>query len=115
VRAGDQLSNTDIRLKRSAPRPRLITVEAQVDSNLAALDTGERSDIITAKDLNNSDHRRSRRRRAGEDAARVCDVDGRSGALQPAGIQQRRSGPERSDLGLCRQRGRPVTGIADGQ
>ncbi len=29
-----------------------VTVEAQVDSNLAALDTGERSDIITAKDLN---------------------------------------------------------------
>ena len=30
-----------------------MTVEAQVDSNLAALDTGERSDIITSKDLNN--------------------------------------------------------------
>ena len=29
-----------------------VTVEAQVDTGLAALDTGERSDMITAKDLN---------------------------------------------------------------
>ena len=52
VRAGDQLSYTDIKMKVGSTAA-AITVEAQVDSNLAALDTGERSDIITAKDLNN--------------------------------------------------------------
>ena len=52
VRAGDQLSYTDIKMKVGAAAA-AVTVEAQVDSNLAALDTGERSDIITAKDLNN--------------------------------------------------------------
>jgi hypothetical protein len=51
VRAGDQLSYTDIRLVVGTTTT-AVTVEAQVDSNLAALDTGERSDIITAKDLN---------------------------------------------------------------
>jgi hypothetical protein len=51
VRAGDQLSKTDIRLAIGTMTA-AVTVEAQVDSNLAALDTGERSDIITAKDLN---------------------------------------------------------------
>jgi hypothetical protein len=52
VRPGDQLSKTDIRMK-VATTTAAVTVEALVDSNLAALDTGERSDIITAKDLNN--------------------------------------------------------------
>ena len=51
VRAGDQLSKTDIRLAIGTITA-AVTVEAQIDSNLAALDTGERSDIITAKDLN---------------------------------------------------------------
>ncbi|MEI9967983.1 MAG: carboxypeptidase-like regulatory domain-containing protein [Terracidiphilus sp.] len=51
VRGGDQLSKTDIRLKVGTAAT-AVTVEAQVDSNLAQLDTGERSDIITAKDLN---------------------------------------------------------------
>ncbi len=51
VRAGDQLSYTDIKMKVGTTAA-AVTVEAQVDSNLAALDTGERSDIITAKDLN---------------------------------------------------------------
>jgi Carboxypeptidase regulatory-like domain len=51
VHAGDQLSYTDIKLKVGTTAE-AVTVEAQVDSNLAALDTGERSDIITAKDLN---------------------------------------------------------------
>lgn len=51
VRAGDQLSKTDIRLAIGTMTA-AVTVEAQVDSNLAELDTGERSDIITAKDLN---------------------------------------------------------------
>jgi hypothetical protein len=51
VRAGDYLSKTDIRLKVGAATA-AVTVEAQIDSNLAALDTGERSDVITAKDLN---------------------------------------------------------------
>jgi hypothetical protein len=53
VHAGDQLSYTDdIRMKVGTATS-AVTVEAQVDSNLAALDTGERSDIITSKDLNN--------------------------------------------------------------
>jgi hypothetical protein len=51
VRAGDQLSYTDIRMKVGTASA-AVTVEAEVDSNLATLDTGERSDIITAKDLN---------------------------------------------------------------
>ena len=51
VHAGDQLSYTDIRMKVGTAAA-AVTVEAQVDSNLAALDTGERSDIITSKDLN---------------------------------------------------------------
>jgi hypothetical protein len=52
VHAGDQLGYTDIRMKVGAATAS-VTVEAQVDSNLAALDTGERSDIITAEELNN--------------------------------------------------------------
>ncbi|SPE24004.1 conserved exported hypothetical protein [Candidatus Sulfotelmatomonas gaucii] len=51
VRAGDQLSYTDIRMKVGSTAA-AVTVEAQIDSGLAALDTGERSDTITAKDLN---------------------------------------------------------------
>jgi hypothetical protein len=51
VRAGDKLSYGDIKMKVGATTA-AVTVEAVVDSNLAALDTGERSDIITAKDLN---------------------------------------------------------------
>lgn len=50
VHAGDKLSYGDIRMKVGATTA-AVTVEAEVDSNLAALDTGERSDIITAKDL----------------------------------------------------------------
>ena len=52
VHAGDQLSYTDIRMKVGATSA-AVTVEAQIDSNLAALDSGERSDIITAEELNN--------------------------------------------------------------
>ncbi len=52
VRPGDQLSYTDIKMKVASAAATAVTVEAQVESNLAALDTGERSDIITAKDLN---------------------------------------------------------------
>jgi hypothetical protein len=51
VRAGDQLSYTDIHMKVGAASA-AVTVEASTDAELAALDTGERSDIITAKDLN---------------------------------------------------------------
>ena len=51
VRAGDQLSFRDIRMKVGSSTA-AVTVEAQVDSELVALDTGERSDVITAKDLN---------------------------------------------------------------
>jgi len=51
VRAGDQLSYTDIHMKVGTAAA-AVTVEAQVDSSLAALDTGERSDVITAEDLN---------------------------------------------------------------
>ena len=54
VRSGDQLSYTDIHMKVGTTAT-AVTVEAQIDSNLAALDTGERSDIITSKDLNNLD------------------------------------------------------------
>jgi hypothetical protein len=50
VRPGDQLSKTDIKLQVGAANAS-VTVEAQVDSMNAALDTGERSDIITSKDL----------------------------------------------------------------
>jgi hypothetical protein len=52
VRAGDQLNYSDIKMKVGTAAS-AVTVEAQVDSNLAALDTGERSDIITSADLNN--------------------------------------------------------------
>ncbi|MGA2570804.1 MAG: carboxypeptidase-like regulatory domain-containing protein [Terracidiphilus sp.] len=51
VRAGDQLSYTDIKLKVGSTTA-AVTVEAQVDSNMSTLDTGERSDIITAKEIN---------------------------------------------------------------
>jgi Carboxypeptidase regulatory-like domain len=51
VRPGDQLSKTDIRMKVGTTAA-AVTVEALVDSNLAALDTGERSEIITSKELN---------------------------------------------------------------
>lgn len=51
VRAGDQLSYTDIHMKVGSASA-AVTVEASTDAELAALDTGERSDIITAKDLN---------------------------------------------------------------
>jgi hypothetical protein len=51
LRGGDQLSYTDIKMKVGSTAA-AVTVEAQVDSSLAALDTGERSDIITSKDLN---------------------------------------------------------------
>ncbi len=50
VRAGDQLSYTDIRMKVGSATAS-VTVEAPADSILATLDTGERSDIITAKEL----------------------------------------------------------------
>ncbi|MGA9131568.1 MAG: carboxypeptidase-like regulatory domain-containing protein, partial [Candidatus Sulfotelmatobacter sp.] len=50
LRGGDQLSYTDIRMKVGTAAA-AVTVEALVDSNLATLDTGERSDIITSKDL----------------------------------------------------------------
>ena len=50
VRAGDQLSYTDIRLKVGSATA-AVTVEASVDTALASLDSGERSDVITAKDL----------------------------------------------------------------
>ncbi|MGD0547625.1 MAG: carboxypeptidase-like regulatory domain-containing protein, partial [Terracidiphilus sp.] len=50
VRPGDQLSKTDIKLAVGATNVS-VTVEAEVDSLKAALDTGERSEIITAKDL----------------------------------------------------------------
>ncbi len=51
VRAGDQLSYTDIRLKVGGTVA-AVTVEAQIDSDLASLHSGERSDIITSEDLN---------------------------------------------------------------
>jgi hypothetical protein len=51
MHAGDAPSYTDIRMKVGSAAA-AVTVEADVDSSLAALDTGERSDIITAKDLN---------------------------------------------------------------
>ena len=51
VRAGDHLGYTDIQL-RVGSATAAVTVEAQIDTGLAALDTGERSDVITAKDLN---------------------------------------------------------------
>ncbi|HKF50169.1 MAG TPA: carboxypeptidase-like regulatory domain-containing protein [Terracidiphilus sp.] len=50
VRAGDQLSFTDIRMQ-VGDTTASVTVEAAVDSQIATLDTGERSDIITAKEL----------------------------------------------------------------
>ena len=51
VRAGDQLSFTNIRMKIGSATA-AVEVKAEVNSNLAQLDTGERSDVITAKDLN---------------------------------------------------------------
>jgi Carboxypeptidase regulatory-like domain/TonB-dependent Receptor Plug Domain len=51
VQAGAQLSYTDIRMK-VATAAAAITVEAQGDSDLAALDTGARTEVITAEDLN---------------------------------------------------------------
>jgi Carboxypeptidase regulatory-like domain len=51
VQAGAQLSYNDIHMKVGAAAA-AITVEAQVDSSLAALDTGERSDVISAEELN---------------------------------------------------------------
>ena len=50
VRPGDQLSFTDIKLNVGSANSS-VTVEAAIDSLSAALDTGERSDVITAKDL----------------------------------------------------------------
>jgi hypothetical protein len=50
VRGGDDLSFTDIKMAVGTASAS-VTVEAAVDSMTAALDTGERSDIITAKDL----------------------------------------------------------------
>src|SRR5579871_652068 len=50
VRPGDQLGFTDIRML-VGDTTASVTVEATVDSQVATLDTGERSDIITAKDL----------------------------------------------------------------
>jgi hypothetical protein len=50
LRAGDQLSYTDIHLNVGAAVA-AVTVEAQIDSDLATLHTGERSDIITSEDL----------------------------------------------------------------
>jgi hypothetical protein len=50
VRPGDQLSFTDIRMQ-VGDTTASVTVEAQIDSQVATLSTGERSDIITAKDL----------------------------------------------------------------
>jgi hypothetical protein len=50
LRPGDQLSFTDIKMTVGAANAS-VTVEAAADSMNAALDTGERSDIITAKDL----------------------------------------------------------------
>ena len=50
VHAGDQL-NFPAKMKVGTTAA-AVTVEAQIDSNLAALDTGERSDIITSKELN---------------------------------------------------------------
>jgi Carboxypeptidase regulatory-like domain len=50
VRPGDQLSFTDIRML-VGDTTASVTVEAQLDSQIATLNTGERSDIITAKDL----------------------------------------------------------------
>ena len=51
VHAGDQLSFTDIRMKVGAATA-AVTVEARGDTGLAALDTAEQSQIITAEDLN---------------------------------------------------------------
>ncbi len=50
VRPGDQLSFTDVRMQ-VGDTTASVTVEAQIDSQIATLTTGERSDIITAKDL----------------------------------------------------------------
>jgi hypothetical protein len=50
VRPGDKLGWTDIKLQVGTANAS-VTVEAAVDSMNATLDTGERSDIITAKEL----------------------------------------------------------------
>jgi hypothetical protein len=52
LRAGDQLGFSDVKLQVGSASA-AVTVEAQSDTSLATLDTGERSDVITAKDLNN--------------------------------------------------------------
>lgn len=51
VRPSDQFSFTDIKMTVGAANAS-VTVEAAIDSMNATLDTGERSDIITATDLN---------------------------------------------------------------
>jgi hypothetical protein len=50
VRPGDQINKDDIRMQ-VGDTTASVTVEAQIDSQVATLDTGERSDIITAKDI----------------------------------------------------------------
>jgi hypothetical protein len=50
LRPGDQLNFTDIKMEVGTVTAS-VTVEGVVDSMSASLDTGERSDIITAKDL----------------------------------------------------------------
>ena len=78
-----------------------VTVEAQIDSNLAALDTGERSDIITAKDLNTLTI-------IGRDASELVkmlpgyrNVNRRSqGLFNRPGFNTAVVGPERSHSGL---------------
>jgi len=50
VLPGDQLSFTDIKMAVSGSNTS-VTVEAPDDAGIALLDTGERSDVITSKDL----------------------------------------------------------------
>jgi Carboxypeptidase regulatory-like domain len=50
VRPGDQLNFRDIKMAISGSNAS-VTVEAPNDAAMAVLDTGERSDVITAKDL----------------------------------------------------------------
>jgi len=52
VRTGDTLNYAGLIKMKVGSASAAVTVEAQIDSGLAALDTGERSDTITAKDLN---------------------------------------------------------------
>jgi Carboxypeptidase regulatory-like domain len=51
LRAGDMLNYAGLIKLKVGSAAAAVTVEAQVDSGLAALDTGERSDTITAKQL----------------------------------------------------------------